>query len=186
MGKERSPFTCQAVATHFRGGRVADHRRTALREAAYIRRTRFIKGGAALHDFSCRAEDLFMLMSIIPDGAPDWARRPFLRWQFADEAVEESGKVHGVRAWHVCGDLRPGLSRGAWTDAVEMLVRNALPTGVLAEIAGHIPADGAPPHVHILVSSHYVGDNGYTSVAYPLYRRLTECLRPDWLAWLTS
>lgn len=184
MGKERSPFTCLAVATSCRRGRAGDPRKTALREAAYIRRTRFTKGGAVLHDFSSRAEDLLMLVPIVPVGAPEWVHRPFLRWQLADEAVEQ-GAVDAVRAWHVCGDLKPGLSSGAWMDDVTSLVRAALPTEAVAEIAAHVPTN-KPAHAHILVAPRRVGPTSYGPVDYGLYDRLYHVLRAAWMAWLTT
>ncbi|WP_426693525.1 MobA/MobL family protein [Sphingomonas sediminicola] len=180
---ERLPFRCLPVVTHPKQGHPVNELRTALREAAYIRRTRFTKGDVTIHDFSSRAEDLFMLTSIVPDEAPEWVHRPFLRWQLADEAIEASGDLHGVRAWHVCGDLRPGLSRGEWMDQVVDLVRSVLPAGIVAEIAGHIPRAGRPPHVHILISSRYFGRRTYAGVSYPLYRRLNGCLRQAWVEW---
>ena len=135
MATRRSPFTCQPVATHFRGGRPGDMRRTALREAAYIRRSRFVKGEVVLHDFSSRAEDLFMLASIVPRDAGDWAHRPYLRWQLADEAAETEANSSAIRAWHICGDLKEGLTPGQWMDQTHDLVRSALPASAVAEIA---------------------------------------------------
>lgn len=184
MAKERSPFTCQAVATNSRAGRAGDPRKTALREAAYIRRTRFTKSGAVLHDFSSRAEDLLMLVPIVPASAPDWVYRPFLRWQLADEAVEEAA-VDTVRAWHVCGDLKSGLSPGRWMDDVTSLVRAALPTEAVAEIAAHVPTN-KPPHAHILVAPRGFGPTSYGPVDYGLYDRLDHVLRTAWMAWLTG
>lgn len=180
----RLPFVCQPISIqHFNQPDRIDETQTALREAAYIRRTRFIQKGAEALDFAKRGEDLFMLTPILPVDSPKWVCRPFLRWKRADDAAEATGRLDDIRAWHICGDLKKGLTRGQWSDQVEEMVRFALPSGIVAEIAGHIPRD-KPPHVHILVASRYVGNDAYEQIAYDLHRRLNEDLRQSWADWL--
>jgi hypothetical protein len=126
-----------------------------------------------------------MLVNIIPENAPAWVRSPFLRWQLADEVTEAEGELDGIRAWHVCGDLRPGLTRGEWLDAVERLVRDALPDGVVADIAGHFPAS-KPPHAHILVAARHLDHKCYGAADYGLYDRINTDLRAPWLRWIAG
>ena len=126
----RKPFVCEPIARRsFGGGERFDERRTALREAAYIRRTHFTKAGRTLHDFTMRGEDLFVLLPIVPNDAPWWALSPYLRWQMADEAADNDGSGDDIRAWHICGDLKPGLSNGQLVDQVEAMTLRALPPG---------------------------------------------------------
>ena len=179
--RNREPFRCLPVAgqSFWRPGQP-DGRRTALREAAYIRRTKFERG-EMVHDFACRAEDLFMLSAILPEKAAEWTRRPFLRWHFADEAVEGS-KIDAVRAWHVCADLPLGMSRGQWADEAENIVRDVLPAGAVAEICGHLPTDH-PPHIHLLVAARAPGPRRYGRLHHGLGDLLQTALRERWLAW---
>lgn len=180
----RPPFVCLPVSTtSFYNSKLADPRRTALREAAYIRRTRFTKEGMETIDFSCRSGDLFMLLPVLPAQAPDWVAQPFMRWKRADEAAEASNRPDEIRAWHICADLPEGLSKGQWVDHVESMVRAATPNRIVAEIAVHLPAD-KPPHAHVLVSSRYAGRNRYGGVAYDLHKRLDDDLRILWMRWL--
>ena len=182
----RLPFACRPIAGQlFRDAEGKLHRRTALREASYIRRTRFAKDGRTLHDFTMRGEDLFMLTPIIPEGAPEWVNRPFLRWQLADEAAEASGEPDEVRAWHLCGDLKPGLTRYQWGEQVEAMTRTALPDHIVAEIAIHVPPH-KPPHAHILVAPFSVTpcEREYGEVCHDLRRRLEDDLGGGWLDWL--
>lgn len=179
----RPVFTCQPVATQSHKRAAGDPLRTALREAAYIRRSRFVKGQVVLHDFSSRAEDLFMLTSIVPPEAGDWAHRPYLRWQLADEAAEAEDRRAAVRAWHLCGDLKEGLSTGQWMDQVHGLVRSHLPQDIVAEIAGHLPT-AKPAHAHVLVAPRRLGPKGYQAIDYGLYDCLNVDLRAAWEEWL--
>jgi hypothetical protein len=180
--RDRKPFVCLPVAGQsFWQPGEPDSRRTALREAAYIRRTKFVKG-ELVHDFACRAEDLFMLAPIIPAEAPAWVHRPFLRWHFADEAVEDASPKGAVRAWHVCGDLPLGVSRGQWADQAEQIVREVLPSMAVAEICGHIPNDH-PPHLHILVAARVPGARRYGRLISGLGDILQNNLRERWLEW---
>lgn len=182
----RLPFSCRPVSGQlFHDAQGIEHRRTALREATYIRRTHFTKAGRTLHDFTLRGEDLFMLTPIIPAGAPEWVSRPYLRWQLADEAAEASGGPEEIRAWHICGDLKPGLTRGQWVDQVEAITRAALPDRIVAEIAVHVPQD-KPPHAHILIAPRYVTRRcrRYGKVCPDLHRRLAEELGDAWHDWL--
>lgn len=180
----RLPFVCQPVSGQIVvDGQQVEHRRTALREAAYIRRTRFAKNDGPTHDFAWRGSDLFMLTPIIPPEAGDWADRPYLRWQMADEAAEASGDPGSVRAWHICGDLRPGMTRGQWVDQVEEMTRAALPNRIVAEVAIHIRQD-KPPHAHLLVAAHCAGRRRYGKFCSDLYDRLADGLGDAWLDWL--
>lgn len=182
-GKQRLPYVCLPVRRQsFWDPNQPDNLRTALREAAYIRRTKFEKNDV-LHDFSSRSEDLFMMTPIIPAGAPDWVSRPFLRWQLADEAVQRPGTSESVRAWHVCADLPVGLSRGTVVDQAEQIVRSALPTNAVAEICGHMPDDNVP-HVHILVAARAPAARHYGAEIENLEARLTVELQRSWLSWL--
>jgi hypothetical protein len=180
----RLPFVCQPVCGQVvLDGRRIEHRRTALREAAYIRRTRFAKDDGPTHDFAWRGSDLFMLTPIIPPAAGQWAHRPYLRWQMADETAEASGDADSVRAWHICGDLRQDLTRGQWVDQVVAMTRAALPGRIAAEIAIHVPPD-KPAHAHILVAPFRAGRRRYGRACPDLHRRLEEDLGHAWLAWL--
>ncbi len=180
--RERKPFRCFPVSGQsFWDPNQPDSRRTALREAAYIRRTRFERGDL-VHDFACRAEDLFMLAAILPDHAPEWVRRPFLRWHFADEAAQGGTATSAVRAWHVCADLPAGMTRGRWADEAEAIVRDVLPAGAVAEICGHVPSDH-PPHIHILVAAAVPGTRRYGRLHEGLGDVLQNELRARWLAW---
>lgn len=126
-----------------------------------------------------------MLTPIIPPEAGDWADRPYLRWQMADEAAEASGDPDRIRAWHICGDLRPGVTRGQWVDQVEAMTRAALPDRIAAEIAIHVPPDKSP-HAHILVAAFHVGRRRYGKVCLDLHRRLEQDLGRAWLDWLSG
>jgi hypothetical protein len=182
---DRKPFVCLPVAGQsFWSVGQPDARRTALREAAYIRRTKFNKGALG-HDFAYRGEDLFMLTAIVPNHAPTWVRRPFLRWKLADEAAERGKNPEEIRAWHICADLPLEESRGCWMDGAEMLVRNALPQGCVAEICGHAPED-EPPHVHILVAPRVPGSRHYGALLKGLEDLLTGHLKQRWLRWLET
>ena len=180
--RDRKPFVCLPVAGQsFWHPTEPDSRRTALREAAYIRRTKFVNG-VLVHDFACRAEDLFMLSPIIPEAAPAWAHKPFLRWHFADKAVAGASETGAVRAWHVCADLPLGMSRGEWTDGAERIVRDVLPSIAVAEICGHVPTDH-PPHIHILVAARVAGARRYGRLISGLEDILLNDLRKRWLEW---
>ncbi|WP_324751197.1 MobA/MobL family protein [Sphingomonas sp. LY54] len=182
----RLPFVCEPVALHqFGRPDCPDERRTALREATYIRRTQFTKEGRTLHDFTMRGEDLFTLIPILPDDAPDWVNRPYLRWQLADEAAELTDRPNEVRAWHVCGDLKPSLTRGEWVDQVEAMTRAALPKGTVAEIAIHVPRD-KPPHAHVLVAARYPARRCYGRLCPVLGTQLGDRLGGAWLKWLEA
>lgn len=179
----RPPYVCLPVrGQSFWDPNRPDNRRTALREAAYIRRTKFEKNDL-VHDFSCRAEDLFMMTPILPSGAPAWAHRPFLRWKMADEAVEQEAGSDSLRAWHVCADLPVGLSRGRWVDMTEDLVRSALPACAVAEICGHLPVQD-PAHIHLLVAARTPGEWRYGTLLPELEACLNVRLKQHWLAWL--
>lgn len=182
---DRQPFVCLPVAGQsFWSAGQPDARRTALREAAYIRRTKFAKGTLG-HDFACRSEDLFMLQAIVPAGAPAWVRRPFLRWKLADEAAERGRNPQETRAWHICADLPAGVSRGEWMDGAESLVRETLPASVVAEICGHAP-EHDPPHVHILVAARHAESSRYGPVVLGLEEVLSKQLKDRWLCWLAD
>lgn len=183
MGKRnRKPFRCFPVSGQsFWYPGQPDSRRTALREAAYIRRTKFERGDL-VHDFARRAEDLFMMAAILPDDAPEWVRRPFLRWHFADEAAEGETSVNAVRAWHVCADLPAGMTRGRWADEAEAIVREVLPSAAVAEICGNTPTIH-PPHIHILVAARAVGVRRYGQLIGGLEDILQNKLRKRWLEW---
>ena len=181
----REPFRCFPVAGEsFWEPGQPDSRRTALREAAYIRRTKFKKGDM-VHDFSCRAGDLFMLTAILPIAAPNWARKPYLRWKLADEAAESGAKEHQIRAWHVCADLPLNMSRGQWTDEVEAIVRDVLPETAVAEVVVHLPAE-KPPHVHILVAARAPAARRYGHLLPRLDEILQSELKARWLDWLKA
>jgi hypothetical protein len=181
----RKPFRCVPVSGQsFWDLGQPDSRRTALREAAYIRRTKFERGDL-VHDFACRAEDLFMLAAILPNHAPEWVRRPFLRWHFADEAAEGRTSVNAVRAWHVCADLPARMTRGRWADEAEAIVRDVLPGDAVAEICGHVPNDH-PPHIHILVAARAPGARRYGRLHGGLGDVLQNQLRERWLTWCGS
>ena len=183
----RAPFVCQAVSTAaWRRPSRVDPTRTALREAAYILRTRFEWGDGEVVDFTKRRGDLFMSGAILPTATGEWAESPFVRWKAADDAAEKTGRPDEIRAWHVVADLPPGLSKGEWFDRAEQMVRAVLPDTAIAEMAGHMPFDGTPPHLHLLVAPRYANDrHGYGRVAFCIYRRLNEQLRASWLDWLT-
>lgn len=182
----RAPFVCQAVSTAaWRRPSRVDPTRTALREAAYILRTRFEWGDSEVVDFTKRRGDLFMSGAIVPSTKREWVDSPFLRWKAADEAAEKTGRADEIRAWHVVADLPEGYSKGEWFDRAEKMVRAALPESVVAEMAGHSPFDGTPPHMHLLVAPRFASDrSGYGRVAFCIYRRLNEQLRASWLGWL--
>jgi|GEM_PF-6968641 len=180
---DRAPFVCLPVAGQsFWTAGEPDERRTALREAAYIRRTKFRKG-KLVHDFACRAEDLFMLTPIVPQEAREWVKRPFLRWKLADEATKGCQGGAAVSAWHVVADLPLGMSRGQWTDEAEQLVRDVLPCTAVAEICGHLPTKD-PPHIHMLVATRQPGPWSYTAMIEGLERLLQYELKARWLDWL--
>ena len=180
---DREPFRCLPVAGQsFWTPGEPDERRTALREAAYIRRTRFVRG-KLVHDFACRSEDLFMLTPIIPPEAPEWVKRPFLRWWRADKAAVKQSEA--VAAWHICADLPPNMTKGRWADEVEVLVRDVLPTCAVAEICGHIPKDD-PPHVHILVSPFWADRWQYGNPIEGLPNILQLEMKSRWLDWLEA
>lgn len=126
-----------------------------------------------------------MLASVIPPDAGAWAHRPFLRWQLADEAADTEAKPSAVRAWHLCGDLKDGLSKGEWMDEVEALIRKALPVTALAEIAGHLPTD-KPAHAHILVAPRRARERSYGETDFELYDRLNVDLRRSWEQWVLN
>lgn len=187
----RAPFVCQPVSTAaWRQHNRIDPSRTALREAAYILRTRFEwdeedKGGEGkVIDFAKRAGDLLMRAPILPAAPPWWAEKPFLRWKMADQAADRAGRPDEIRAWHVVADLPMRCSKGEWVDRAEQMVRAVLPPATIAELAVHVPIDGAPAHCHLLTAPRYAEDDGYGSVAFCLHRRLNEQLRASWLDWL--
>ncbi len=180
--RNREPFRCLPIAGEsFWEPGQRDSRRTAVREAAYIRRTKF-KQGDAIHDFAWRGEDLFMISPILPDDAPSWTHRPYLRWRLADQVVERGTAKDAIRAWHICADLPVGLSRGRWGDEAEAIVREVLPSHAVAEICGHVPIDH-PPHMHILVAARAPGARGYGRPLAGLGDLLQDELRERWLAW---
>ncbi len=182
----RAPFVCQAVSTAaWRRPSRVDPTRTALREAAYILRTRFEWGDGEVVDFTKRRADLFMSGAILPSSTEEWAESPFLRWKAADDAAESTCRADEIRAWHVVADLPNGYSKGEWFDRAEKMVRSVLPDSAIAEMAGHMPFDGTPPHLHLLVAPRHANDrHGYGRVAFCIYRRLNEQLRASWLDWL--
>lgn len=182
---DREPFRCLPVAGEsFWAPGQPDSRRTALREAAYIRRTKFEQRDL-VHDFACRAEDLFMLTAIVPVAAPEWTRRPFLRWKLADEAAERADNGHQIRAWHVCADLPPHMSRGQWMDEAEAIVRDVLPETAVAEMVGHLPVD-KPPHIHILVAARSPAARCYGHPLPTLEEVLQHELKARWLDWING
>ena len=181
--KQRLPYVCLPVAGQsFWNSEHPDSRRTALREAAYIRRTKF-ENDSVRHDFACRSADLFMLCEILPRNAPGWARSPYLRWQMADEAVRDDDAA--IRAWHICADLPAGMSRGQWMDQTEALIRSVLPDAAVAEICGHIPAS-EPPHIHALVAPRRPVSRRFGAALPNLPQLLQVSLRDRWLQWLQN
>lgn len=181
----RQPYRCEAVRCMTFGGiwRI-DERRTALREATYMRRSRLYHGGKD-HAFTDRGRDLAFLNLILPEDPPPWLHHPHLRWGRADEVVGDGFQRtrSPTRAWHVVADLPPTLSRGHWMDEAELLCRLALPHGAVAEIAGHVPLD-KPPHVHILIAHRYVTGRTYGEEIPGLQHAIESELQELWLDWL--
>lgn len=126
-----------------------------------------------------------MLASIIPPEAGDWAHRPYLRWQLADEVADAQGGTTPIRAWHVCAGLKAGLTLGQWMDQVADLVRRALPSHAVADLAGHLPTSKRA-HAHILVAPRRAGSRSYGEIDFSLYHRLNTDLRRSWEHWLLS
>lgn len=182
----RAPFVCQAVSTAaWRRPSGVDPTRTALREAAYILRTRFEWGDGEVVDFTKRRADLFMSGAILPYSS-DSERRA--------RSCVGSRPTMPPRARAV-----PTRSeRGMWSPTCRAVARKAsgltaprrwfgrsLPDSAIAEMAGHMPFDGKPPHLHLLVAPRHANDrHGYGRVAFCIYRRLNEQLRASWLDWL--
>lgn len=161
-----------------------DPSRTALAAAAYIRRTRFHIKGEVAADFTLRGEDLLALLPIVPVDAPAWVSRPFLRWHKADQASDRCGDKCDVRAWHVVGDLPSTATFGDWLDHCAAIVRAALPAGICADVALHLPSNGKPPHMHAIVSSRTYTGWGYGPQLPDLHSVLEDKLGGAWLSWL--
>lgn len=160
--------------------------RTALEEAAYIRRTKLYHGNAE-HAFTDRARDLIFLRSIVPQDAQDWVHEPHLRWAYADRAVDQPRRSaeSPIRAWHVCADLPKAASPGKWMDEAELLVRLSLPDGVVADIAGHEPRL-RPPHVHILIAHRALAGDCFGSPMKNLEHAIHHDLQDLWNNWLSQ
>jgi hypothetical protein len=184
--RPRMPFRCEPVQGRSFGlARHADSRRTALREASYIRRTKLYFGGAE-HAFTDRGRDLRFLTTITPPSAPAWVDEPHLRWGKADEAIGAAGAdPFHIRAWHVCADLPVAISEGAWMDESKLLVQLALPVAAVVDIAGHTPVD-KPPHAHLLIANRFVVGEAYGDEIPKLREAIEGDLRELWLAWLSA
>ncbi len=177
------PFVCWPVSLQIPGRKLIDPTRTALTTAAYIARTRFTGGDPDTVDFTMRGADLVARIRIQGEDAPDWVRKPYLRWVRADEASERTGNPKDIRCWHVVADLPPLASEGEWIDRAKELVTLALTPTAVADVAIHNPDDG-PPHAHVVVASRIPGDQSYLGVDYDIYRALTLSLRAVWDEWL--
>lgn len=177
------PFVCWPVSLQIPGRKLIDPTRTALTTAAYIARTRFEGGDPEIVDFTLRGADLVARTRIQDENAPDWVRKPYLRWVRADEASDRTGNPKDIRAWHVVADLPPWASEGQWLDGARELVSLALTPTAVADIAIHNPDDGIP-HAHVVVASRIPGEHSYLGVDYGIYRALTVSLRAVWDEWL--
>lgn len=177
------PFVCWPVSLQIPGRKLIDPTRTALTTAAYIARTRFEGGDPEIVDFTLRGADLVARTRIQCENAPDWVRKPYLRWVRADEASDRTGNPKDIRAWHVVADLPPWASEGKWLDGARELVSLALTPTAVADIAIHNPDDGIP-HAHVVVASRIPGEHSYLGVDYDIYSALTVSLRAVWDEWL--
>ena len=182
----RPAFSYEAVQIRSYQRDRGDTCRTALEEAAYIRRTKLYHG-CAEHAFTDRARDLMFLRSIIPEDAQDWVYEPHLRWSYADRAVDQPcrSSESPIRAWHVCADLPKGRSPGRWIDEAEFLVRLSLPDGVIADIAGHEPRFGLP-HVHILIAHRSLAGDCFGPPMKNLEHAIQYDLQDLWINWLNE
>jgi len=177
------PFVCWPVSLQIPSRKLIDPTRTALTTAAYIARTRFTGGKPEVVDFTMRGADLVARIMIQGQDAPDWLRKPYLRWVRADEASDRTGNPKDIRCWHVVADLPPSASEGEWIDCAKELVTLALTPTAVADVAIHNPDDGLP-HAHVVVASRIPGDHSYFGVDYDIYRALTVSLRAVWDEWL--
>lgn len=180
------PFVCWPVSLQVPGRPITfDPSRTALAQAAYIRRDRFELDGAHCVDFTKRGGDLVARATVLGRTSPSWTRSPYLRWKCADEASDGTGNPEDIRAWHVVADLPASASAGQWLDRVVELVTLALTSSAVADLAIHNPGGGIQPHAHILASSRIAGENyAYQSVDYDMHFALDVALRLVWREWL--
>ena len=180
------PVADQPVATGQHRFSDPSRTRTALRESAYLRRTRYIDSeGRSLADFTVRAADLEAIRQFVPPAAPAWVRSPFLVWSRADEAAER-GQPGSVRAWQVVADLPPHLTPGESLDGAAALVEASLAgSGTVAEMAIHVGSSGHR-HAHLLVASRQLCEMRFGALAADRRSLIDGSLRSAWCRWLRT
>ena len=159
---------------------------TALRESAYLRRTRYIDcEGRPLADFTTRAADLEAVRQFAPPNAPTWVRSPFLTWTRADEAAERC-QPGSIRAWQVVADLPAGVTPGEALDGASGVVEACFTgSGVVAELAIHLVGDGQR-HAHILIAARHLRDTRFGALDAARRGLIDGVLRKAWCQWLSS
>lgn len=185
----RSPFvflpvTGQPIMTGAHRFNDAAAVSTALRESAYLRRTRYIRrDGTPWFDFTLRAADLVAIDVIRPPSAPAWTSSPFRVWSMADCAAKGSNGCEHVRAWQIVADLPQTLSAGRWLDQAVEIVREVFDkSDAIVEIALHAPADHVP-HVHMLVSSRHLTAERFGAIDPTRANMISGPLKKQWLRW---
>lgn len=180
------PVAGQSVVTGCHRFSDPKRTRTALRESAYLRRTRYIdENGNALADFTTRGADLEAIRSFVPADAPQWVHSPYLTWRRADEAAERCCPST-VRAWQVVADLPAGLTSGQGLDGATLAVeRSFAGHGVVAEMAIHATAHGHR-HAHLLIASRHLTNCHFGTLVSDRYDLINGVLRSEWARWLKS
>lgn len=156
--------------------------RTALRESAYQRRTRY-RVGDLIHDFTVRQGDLVAARLLVPPSAPEWALVPWKCWSRSDEVVAWIKAASAVRAWYAVANL-PDATPGHWLDTVETFVRETLVAqGAVVEVVLHEPLD-KPPHAHLLIAARELGRSTFGQYRPEWHDAIVDELQPRWLRWL--
>ncbi|TRW14798.1 MobA/MobL family protein [Glacieibacterium frigidum] len=186
----RRPFVClpvsgQPVETGTHRFADASATSTALRESAYLRRTRYIRDdGSAWFDFTLRGADLVAIKMIRPQHAPSWTTSPFRVWSMADCAARGVSASDNIRAWQIVADLPPTMSPGRWLDDAIKLVTHAFrQSDAIVEIALHAPI-GQVPHAHILVTARHLVADRFGTFDPTRAGIISGQLKKSWLRWL--
>ncbi|TRW17732.1 MobA/MobL family protein [Glacieibacterium frigidum] len=186
----RRPFVFLAVAGQAvptSGHRLSDPAAisTALRESAYLRRTRYIaKDNRLLFDFTLRSADLVAIKVIAPVNAPTWTLSPYLVWTLADGIAAGRAAPENICAWQIVADLPATLSAGKWLDGAVDIIRSAFKTSdAIIELAIHAPP-GRTAHAHLLVTARRLSKDGFGAIDAARLDLIAGPLKNKWLRWL--
>lgn len=163
-----------------RGNGTAANAHSSVAAAAYLSRSRLKdERTGRVHRYTRKDTDILHTDTLLPVGAPAWAKRRGKLWN-AVEAAERRKDARVAKSIEVA--IVRELPRSQWVPLIKAFSARFTEQGIAVDYAIHLDDEGHNPHCHLLLTTRVLTPDGFTGGKLQFMNKKTflEDVRQAW------